>query len=54
MFGRIIELTAVLIGMFLIITNAGDFSRATAAVGNLYLGAVQTLQGRGNTTTLAA
>ena len=47
MFGRIIELTAVLIGMFLIITNADQFSQATSAVGNIYLGAIRTLQGKG-------
>lgn len=46
MFGRIIELTAVLVGMFLIIANAENFGKAVQAVGNLYLGAVEALQGR--------
>lgn len=45
MVGRIIELTAVLIALFLILTNASSFGQATSAIGNLYIGAVRQLQG---------
>jgi hypothetical protein len=44
--GRILEITFTLIAMFLVITNAENFSKAANAVGNVYINAVSTLQGR--------
>lgn len=46
MVSRIIEVTAVLVGMFLVLTNADSFGKAATATGNVYVGAVKTLQGR--------
>jgi len=44
--GKIIEVTAVLIGMFLVLNNASSFGTVASATGNVYTGAVKTLQGR--------
>jgi hypothetical protein len=45
-FGLIIEVSATLIMMYLILANAGGFSDAMGAVGGQFIGAVKTLQGR--------
>lgn len=46
MVGRILEITFVLVMMYLVIANASNFSKAIGAVGGVYIGAVKTLQGR--------
>lgn len=46
MIGKIIEVTAVLIGLFLVLNNADSFGTVASATGNVYTGAVKTLQGR--------
>jgi hypothetical protein len=46
MIGKIIEVTAVLIGMYLVLKNADSFNTAASATGSVYTGAVKTLQGR--------
>lgn len=43
---QIIEATFVLIMTYLILKDAGAFSTAAKAVGDVYVGAVKTLQGR--------
>lgn len=53
--GKIIEATVTLIGVFLILTNAGAFNTAVTALGSVYVNAVRALQGAGgNTGTMAA
>lgn len=47
MVGKIIEVTAVLVGLYLVLTNATSFGTVASATGNVYTGAVKTLQGRG-------
>jgi len=44
--GKIIEVTAVLIGLFLVLTNSDSFGTVASSTGNVYMGAVKTLQGR--------
>lgn len=46
MVGRIIEVTFTMIMTYLILKDAGAFSTAAKAVGDVYTGAVSTLQGR--------
>jgi hypothetical protein len=46
MVSRIIEVTAVLIGLYLVLTNADSFGTVASATGTVYTGAVKTLQGR--------
>jgi hypothetical protein len=46
MVGRIVEVTAVLVGLFLVLTNSDSFGTVATATGNVYTGAVKTLQGR--------
>jgi hypothetical protein len=43
---RILESTFVLILAYLVIANAGNFSKTISALGSVYIGAVKTLQGR--------
>jgi hypothetical protein len=43
---RIIEGTITLVLVFLVLTNANGFDTVASAIGNLYSGAVKTLQGR--------
>lgn len=44
--GQILEISFVLILVYLVVTNFVGFSSATNAVGNLYTSGVRTLQGR--------
>lgn len=44
--GRILEISFILIFVYLVVTNFVGFSSATSAVGNLYTGSVRALQGR--------
>lgn len=44
--GRILEISFVLVFVYLVVTNFVGFSAATNAIGNLYTGGVRTLQGR--------
>ena len=46
MFGDIIQVTLVLVMAYLIIANADKFATAVGAAGNVYVNAVQALQGR--------
>lgn len=46
MIGRVLEGTATLVLVYLILTNAQGFSTAAQAAGGVYTGAVKTLQGR--------
>lgn len=46
MIGRILEGTATLVLVYLILTNAQGFSTAASAAGKTYVDAVKTLQGR--------
>lgn len=46
MIGKIIEVTAVLVGFYLVLTNSDSFGTVASATGNVYTGAVKTLQGR--------
>lgn len=46
MVGQILQITFVLVAMFLVLSRAGEFSQAAAAIGGVYNGAVKTLQGR--------
>lgn len=41
-----IELTAFLILVYLVLSNASNFATVAGATGNFYNGAVRTLQGR--------
>lgn len=43
---KILEITFVLVLVFLVITNANGFSSAVRAIGGVYSSAVKTLQGR--------
>lgn len=43
---RVIEITFVLIVVYLVIVNAIDFSIVVNTIGTLYIEAVKTLQGR--------
>jgi hypothetical protein len=45
-FGLIIEVSATLIMMYLILANAGGFTASMQAIGGQFIGAVRTLQGR--------
>lgn len=45
MIAQIIEITAVLIGLFLVLKNADSFKTAASSVGSVYTGAVGALQG---------
>lgn len=42
---QIIEVTAVLIGLFLVLKNADSFKTVAGAAGGLYTGVVGALQG---------
>ena len=44
--GKIIEGTITLVLAYLVIANAGNFSTAAGAVGQVYTDAVKALQGR--------
>lgn len=46
MVSQIIEVTFILIMTYLILKDAGAFSTAAKAVGDVYTSAVRTLQGR--------
>lgn len=46
MVGRILEGTATLVLVYLVLTNASGFSSAASAAGSVYTNAVKTLQGR--------
>ncbi|HEY1249260.1 MAG TPA: hypothetical protein VGE97_09750 [Nitrososphaera sp.] len=41
----VIEVSAVLIGLYLVLTNADSFKTVSGAVGSVYTGAVGALQG---------
>jgi len=41
-----LEITFILVLVFLILSNAGSFNTAAAAISGLYTSAVKTLQGR--------
>jgi len=45
MVGQIIEITAVLIGLFLVLKNADNFQKAFGTIGQQYVNAVSVLQG---------
>jgi hypothetical protein len=45
MIAQIIEITAVLIGLFLVLKNADSFKTASGSVGSVYTGAITALQG---------
>ena len=42
---RIIEITVVLVLVFLVVTNARGFNTAASAISGVYTGAVKALQG---------
>lgn len=46
MVSKIIEVTAVLVGLYLVLNNASSFGTVASATGSVYTGAVKTLQGR--------
>lgn len=46
MTGRILEITFVLIALFLVLQDPGGFSSIIGAISRAYVGAVKTLQGR--------
>jgi hypothetical protein len=46
MVGRVIEVSFVLILVFLVVTNSQGFYTALSGIGQTYVGAVKTLQGR--------
>lgn len=46
MVGRVIEVTLVLIVLYLVLSNAFGFSSAIASIGKVYVNAVKALQGR--------
>jgi hypothetical protein len=46
MIGKVLEITFVLVVAYLILANAQSFSIAAQTVGQVYEGAVKTLQGR--------
>ena len=44
--GKVLEITFILVLMYLVLTNGSGFSSAVASVGSGYTSAVRTLQGR--------
>ena len=46
MVGRVLEITFVLIILFLVFSRAQAFSQVTSSIGGVYIGAVKALQGR--------
>jgi len=46
MIGRILEITFLLILVYLVLSRALDFSQAVNAIGNVYVQSVRALQGR--------
>jgi Sec-independent protein translocase protein TatA len=46
MLGRWMEITFVLIVIFLVLSRATAFSTAARSIGSVYVGAVKALQGR--------
>ena len=46
MIGRALELTFTAIFIYLVLSRAGAFAKATAAVGEFYTSSIKTLQGR--------
>lgn len=46
MVSRVLEITFTLILVFLVLSNAGNFSTVTSAIGRAYVEAVRALQGR--------
>lgn len=44
--GRILEISFVLIFVYLVVTNFVGFGAGVNAIGNLYTGSVRALQGR--------
>lgn len=52
--GKIVEATVTLIGVFLILTNAGAFNTAVTAIGSVYVNAVRALQGAGGNSAMAS
>jgi hypothetical protein len=46
MVNRVLEITFTLIMVFLVLSNAGNFSTVTGAISNAYVQSVRALQGR--------
>jgi hypothetical protein len=47
MIAKILSGTAILIGLYLFLTNGKETAGIISAIGNTYTGAVKTLQGNG-------
>ncbi len=45
--GRILEITFVLIVLYLVLSNGSSFGSVVNTIGSTYIGAVKALQGRG-------
>jgi hypothetical protein len=43
---KILEITFILILMYLVLTNGSAFSQVVGSIGSVYQGSVRTLQGR--------
>jgi len=44
--GRVLEITFILVLMYLVLTNGSAFSQVTQSIGSVYTSSVRTLQGR--------
>lgn len=44
---RVVEITFVLVALFLVLSNAGAFGTVVTSIGNVYSSSVRTLQGKG-------
>jgi hypothetical protein len=44
--GRILEITFILVLMYLVLTNGNAFSQVVGSIGSVYTSSVKTLQGR--------
>lgn len=44
--GRILEITFILVLMYLVLTNGNAFSQVVSSIGSVYNNSVRTLQGR--------
>jgi hypothetical protein len=44
--GKVLEITFILVLMYLVLTNGSAFSQVVGSIGNVYTSSVRTLQGR--------
>lgn len=44
--GKVLEITFILVLMYLVLTNGNAFSQVVSSIGSVYTSSVKTLQGR--------